>query len=540
MNVLPVIHRELRVASRHPATLRLRLVFATGALLAAVFGLLWPEVMPRERGQAVLVCLAAGGLALSLGTGAYLTADCVSGEKRDGTLGLLFLTPLRGWEIVLGKFLTHGLQVGAAWLAIVPIYFLPVLQGGVTWWEVVRLLVALLTTMLLSLSAGVWWSTACVEARTTVLATAATMLALTFVPWSLLFVRAVFLNRGLGYDVLSLWSPLTLVVQAFDANYGLGPRAGLGGGSTVYWCAVGASLLLGALLAGTAASWLPRRWRRAESGLADQAPGPASKPARRQLRLSGRWTDAVQSSPGEWWGARSVGRPRWLAWLRGGGVGMFGVMLVVSVGTRHWETGFMTAFCVAYALHLAGRIEGALAVTRRVHEDRQSGALELLLVSEVTEADVIRGHQAGLRRGLRRLVWELVGLNVALQAMVVLFPKQLHMTGGEWTIFTAFFTGGAAITVSDFAALRWLGLREGMRGSTHVKAARRVLGWLMLPPWLGFAVAFPLAIQVRDVEGAATVFAGWAVLALLWNGLLVRRCRRWLKAGLRQRVAEGG
>ena len=42
--------------------------------------------------------------------------------------------------------LTSSLQVGAAWLAIFPAYFLPVLLGGVTWAEVARLLLAMLVT----------------------------------------------------------------------------------------------------------------------------------------------------------------------------------------------------------------------------------------------------------------------------------------------------------------------------------------------------------------------------------------------------------
>ncbi len=112
MNLLPVIERELRGASRQQASWLLRLALATGAVLACVFGLLLPHPLPQNRGQVVLVCLVVSGLALSLFAGAYLTADSVSAEKRGGTLGLLFLTPLTGWQIVLGKMPGHSLQVG--------------------------------------------------------------------------------------------------------------------------------------------------------------------------------------------------------------------------------------------------------------------------------------------------------------------------------------------------------------------------------------------------------------------------------------------
>ena len=43
---------------------------------------------------ALLYCLASGRRS---------TADCLSEEKREGTLGLLFLTDLTGYDVVLGK-----------------------------------------------------------------------------------------------------------------------------------------------------------------------------------------------------------------------------------------------------------------------------------------------------------------------------------------------------------------------------------------------------------------------------------------------------
>jgi len=37
-----------------------------------------------------------------------LTADTLSGESREGTLGLLFLTDLRSWDVTLGKLASAG------------------------------------------------------------------------------------------------------------------------------------------------------------------------------------------------------------------------------------------------------------------------------------------------------------------------------------------------------------------------------------------------------------------------------------------------
>ena len=39
------------------------------------------------------------------------TADCVSSEKRDGTLGLLFLTDLKGYDVICGKLAANSVSV---------------------------------------------------------------------------------------------------------------------------------------------------------------------------------------------------------------------------------------------------------------------------------------------------------------------------------------------------------------------------------------------------------------------------------------------
>ena len=58
---------------------------------------------PRDTGLALFIALSAIAYIYSLRAGALSTADCVSEEKREGTLGLLFLTDLKSYDIVLGK-----------------------------------------------------------------------------------------------------------------------------------------------------------------------------------------------------------------------------------------------------------------------------------------------------------------------------------------------------------------------------------------------------------------------------------------------------
>jgi ABC-type transport system involved in multi-copper enzyme maturation permease subunit len=537
VNLQPVVRRELRVASRRRETWRLRVYFGAGAAVSAVFGMLLPDITRSERGLTVLISMAVCGLVLSVFSGPYLTADAVSSEKREGTLGLLFLTPLNGWEIVSGKMLTHSLQVSYALVGGFPLFFLPVLLGGVVWSEVTRLVLVLLLTLLVSLACGVFWSTVSREARTAVLATTVTMILLTLLPWLWVLIQ----DKLLGGTQLvgpPLASPMTGTILAFESNYRRPGYQGWGvaSGAFVYWGSVCCMLGLSAVLLAIS-GWLLRGvWRRAEAGTG------APKPPRREVgfminRL--RWTPALERAPLVWLAARGLAEGPWLPWVRWTGVVFFGIMLVVSVSTSFWEGGYTMAFCSAYGLHLWTRIQLALAATRRLNEDWRSGALELVLTTPVQEIEMVRAHHESLKRAFLRPLLLLLGLNGLLESAVILFPRELHMDGGAGLVFTSLFLAGAVVTPADLVTLRWLGLRESLRQPTQLKATGRTFGLLVAGPWLGFGVAFLLAVGLQKEVLAAFIFSCWGAACLLYDWLLIRSCRHWLRRGLRRRASEG-
>ena len=538
MNALPVIQRELRVASRHRGTWQLRWAFAAAALLALAFGYFFPGFNPQDRGEVMLVCLAIGAFALSLLTGPFLTADSLSFEKREGTLGLLFLTPLNGSGIVVGKMVCHSAQVACAWLAILPCLFLPILHGGVLWVEVARLLVVLFVTMLLSLAVGIFWSTVCTEARTSVLASAVTMLALVFLPWAPTFARAMFGSGGFRLDAMGLFSPMTSVVYAFESNFGYLGRSGRFSGAELFWLSLAVNGLTVLALVLLSSLLLPSIWRRSEAGAKQTASSTRRAKATRSAAASGRPRLELIVWPAQWLALRHVKEALWVKWLRGVLVLFLTAMLFYSLAERHREEGFITAICAAYALHLITRIQAVLTATRRLHDDRRTGALELLLVTPLPEVDVIEAHHASVRRSLRGGYRTLLALNIALQLAITLGARQLDMDGGGWFIFTAFFAGGFLVTLSDFRTLRWLALRAGLRASTQLKAAGVVFGLLMALPWLAFGVTFVVAIQFNNASEASFFFWLWVAGCLGYNRILEGRVRRWLRPGLRQRVAE--
>src|SRR6185436_15739303 len=103
MTFLPIVQRELSLASRRAGTYWTRFWAAAlvgGITLAMIMGNRGTNV---RIGQIMFSILTVIGFGYALLGGVRFTADCLSEEKREGTLGLLFLTDLRGYDVVLGK-----------------------------------------------------------------------------------------------------------------------------------------------------------------------------------------------------------------------------------------------------------------------------------------------------------------------------------------------------------------------------------------------------------------------------------------------------
>jgi len=156
---LPVVQRELREGARRPFNYWLRVAGA-----AAGVALLY-VINQSENGDQ-----ATEGLRLFTGLHEMLlalicvmvpamSADCIAREKREGTLGLLFLTPLTAMGIVVGKGLVQAFRAFTLWLAVLPVIIIPFLSGGVTGGDVFSAITIEFCVTLLCLVAGMLAST---------------------------------------------------------------------------------------------------------------------------------------------------------------------------------------------------------------------------------------------------------------------------------------------------------------------------------------------------------------------------------------------
>src|ERR1051325_1688597 len=124
MSFLPIVARELRVAARKRSTFWLRVVAApTGLVFGGAFLVIrgFRGVGMAQIGNVLFYALTSLCLAAGLSAGLFFTSDALSEENREGTLGLLFLTDLPGFDGLTGKLLATSLRAVFALLAVLPV-----------------------------------------------------------------------------------------------------------------------------------------------------------------------------------------------------------------------------------------------------------------------------------------------------------------------------------------------------------------------------------------------------------------------------------
>jgi len=155
MNVRPLIVRELRAEARRANAYWLRSL-AAGLLTGVFVWSAWDLQGSGELlGPTLFDALSSGLLLALLIIVAGITADTISREKREGTLGLLFLTPLKAKDIVVGKALLHGLRAVTLFIAVAPIVGLPFLLGGITTRSLVIFALTLPATVMIAIASGI-------------------------------------------------------------------------------------------------------------------------------------------------------------------------------------------------------------------------------------------------------------------------------------------------------------------------------------------------------------------------------------------------
>jgi len=361
------IEREFRAASRQKRLYKMRVG------TAAVFGLgLLPALGTGADGggAAAFAWLAVMVFIFSSFFAVSQTCGTISDEQRQGTLGLLLLTPLRSFDVVFAKFVARSCESLQPCLVALPMIFVPFAMGGLTAGQIMTAFVVILAQVVLCVSITLLASSYSKDATNAF--AAATLAIMSFeIPGMIvahfLSISALGLKFPILIEIGIFLNPLAIMFRQFS----MGP-----GDFTWSFVTLGFSVLLTLPMLGFAAARIPhlvltdftvRRW----TGF-----GNARPPRRSRCR-------ADEKSPIYWL--------EWGRWKSRQNLILGTILLTLSVIL------LSVNFSVATGIFLSSGFLGyfllsmlmLVSMTRKVHVQKQERTLELIFTAPISERDWI-------------------------------------------------------------------------------------------------------------------------------------------------------
>jgi hypothetical protein len=167
----------------------------------------------------------------------------------------------------------------------------------------------------------------------------------------------------------------------------------------------------------------------------------------------------------------------------------------------------------------------AIQAPRRLADDKQSGALELLLCTPVKKGEILRGIMRVLRQRFGR----------ALLALLVVdaFVVYAYFSARNWLQFFGphgffqFGLCGLAVAVFQAYSLARVGLYQGLRQGNSLRATFFLLAKLVILPWVTFVfLLFSFEFLRRQFGLPWTLSETFGLL--LWTGVHLLICTVFL------------
>jgi ABC-type transport system involved in multi-copper enzyme maturation permease subunit len=518
VNPFPIVGRELLVASRRRETQLIRFVTALTAILvlAFIFIVMRDNARPDQISLIILIVIAGFAFFFCNLAGVRLTADTLSEEKRNGTLGLLFLTNLRGLDVVLGKMSASSLQAVFGLMAVAPVMMVPLLMGGVDPAEVGRIVGVLFAALFMSLSVGMACSAHFKSSKAAIGVTFLVILILNFgLPIISIVLNAYNYINSSESEFLACFSSGAMFWFAFSDNFP--------GNSHFFYQSLTTALSVGLVSLGFSVWWTPRAWQDREA-----KPGAIAK--LRPADAMSRRTKLLNDNPAYWLGARWRWRPLlvWAALFAGFMLWLWGYM---EEG-RWWldEEVHLTTLWCTFACFKCWIVS---AVCDRFREDRQQSSLELLLATPLNFSDFSLGQA-------RRLLWQF-GLPLGLVLATVPF-MMFDSDGDTWPYYFV----GLAILMADIWAMHFVGMQLSLTSRKPSFSASGVALRILFLPWIIFLGGIFLTVVIGELLNPRAPdwfneefsLGLWFFICLANNLFWGLRAMNDLKANFRQMAAR--
>ncbi len=486
----PLVAREMQVSARRWTTYWGRLTLVLFA--AAPVGVVLSMAGVRALGLSQLGAEVLNGQAILLFLWVIVSvlqaADTVSFEKREGTLGLLFLTSLTPFDILLGKLAGASMRTWHGLLAVVPVLCLPVLLGGATAGDCLRLALVLANALFVGLAVTLLVSTFCRREHSAA-------------GWSVLVLGCLFGSVPLAH-VCGWQAPVLEMVNRANPVMGLRSFP-----ETVYrlhpgsfWVEIGATHLLGWLVLAVNSLILPRVWQ-------DRPVGGRGGDWRMQWRqwvLGGvgerrrRFRAAALGRNPMFWYASREQRTWALPW----GFLVLAVFVVWAMRALWPDIGFnlpavlFLSWCVQLVFkHWVGASAG------RVFARQTDGAVEMVLVTALSHRELVTGPLRALKRRFLGPVLAVIGLEI----LFVWFGADIsdEMERRSWMILVPLQLGTFLL---DLAAVSVMGLWQGVVAKNASQAMSATNWWVLLTPWVATIALLVLTVLGPGHYGAMDAF----------------------------------
>jgi ABC-type transport system involved in multi-copper enzyme maturation permease subunit len=500
MIFLPIVTRELRVAARRKTTFIIRCAVALIGIVIGGFLLFMFEMVGPMGGGGAMVFLVVSRytLFLALLGGIFLASDCVSEERREGTLGFLFLTDLKGYDVVLGKFTAVSLNAFYGLLAGFPVLALSMLAGGVTAGEFWRTCLTLANTLFVSVAAAIWMSS--ISKSTYRAMSSAVCLLLGIIVTAIIAYEmssaVVRFSAPLFY--VAAVSPLTSYHLASAANYFR--QAGS------FWSSLAISNGAGWLFLGLAG------WR-----LSVFTEKPPIRTGWRRIfardLLAGktdRRSGLLAVNP-VLWILDDSRRMRVLAWAI---AIISGALLLTASAFDALGAGtpFLNHY-LSWPCYFLLKVLFTIQACRFFSESRRTGALELLCCTPMTMNEIIKGQWMALRR---IFLWPVLVLFFS-QLACFCFSSRSVFAGAMPDAFMGAYTLYQMVRhVADFFAAGWFGMWLALTIRKPNAAAGLTILYVLVLPTIIFCVPTVATDAVFIIVGFAKLRQDFRIHHVNW------------------------
>jgi ABC-type transport system involved in cytochrome c biogenesis permease component len=515
MKVLPVVGRELRAISRRPSAYWMRSGAALGSFVAIGYVALVGAVglSTANQGRDLFAILSWGAFAFCLLAGIRGTSDALSQEKREGTLGLLFLTDLKGYDVVLGKLASVSINSLYGILAVAPPLALAFIMGGTNATQFLLMIAFLLNTLFFSLAVGIFVSTFSQQDRPAMGGTLGIIFVILVMPygiaaahsfgvldiWEVMEPGFLLASPAFAFWSIKDWTLLRIYFHEVLLSIAFIHMVG-------WFCLVVASASIAQRAhadppRGKLMTWFARLRQ-------EWAYGKAAR--RRGIRRA-----LLDRNAFAWLAGRDRLKQRyaWLFLLMLGALWSFGRWKAPEI-TEEWP---MVLFSLWF-LHLFFKVWIASEVAARFIEDRRTNALELLLTTPLKLRQFVSGQRLALLRQFGAPIAAIVFFNllagsraVDSSALFIHSPRPMH-----------FFVAGLVHLAADLYAIHWVAIWRSM----HLRGTNRtisqtialivflpVAGWFFI--WQGSWLAWALAR--RGGPSAEGILWTWTILCVAYD-----------------------